>query len=67
MNLKILVLISILIQTFPVHTFLGSKNIFLLENVGNLHLVPQTGFRVFVFPIKLDGASGSPARLFAVY
>jgi kynurenine formamidase len=54
-----------LFQTFPSHVFLGSRNIYMIENVANLQLVPPKGFRVFVFPIKLDEATGSPVRIFA--
>ncbi|GIY54756.1 uncharacterized protein CEXT_564081, partial [Caerostris extrusa] len=52
--------------TYPdTHVTLMKKNIYGLENVNNLHLLPATGATVYVMPMKLKGASGAPCRIFA--
>ncbi|KAF8789143.1 Isatin hydrolase like protein [Argiope bruennichi] len=53
-------------SSFPgTHVTLMEKNIYALENVNNLQLMPPTGATVFVMPMKLKGASGAPCRIFA--
>ncbi|CAL1264655.1 unnamed protein product [Larinioides sclopetarius] len=53
-------------STFPgTHVTLMEKNIYALENVNNLQLMPPTGATVFVMPMNLKGASGAPCRIFA--
>ncbi|GFR22122.1 uncharacterized protein TNCT_131591 [Trichonephila clavata] len=52
--------------TFPnTHVTLMEKNIYGLENVNNLDLLPPTGATVFVMPMKLKLASGAPCRVVA--
>lgn len=43
---------------FPVHKMLLAEQVFLLENLTNLHQLPPYGFEVFAFPLKIraDGA-----------
>lgn len=49
------------------HRHLASKNVYILENVANLHLLPPKGFKVWVMPMKLDKeTTGSPVRLIAI-
>ena len=37
-----------------------------LENVAHLEKLPARGFHVIVAPIKIEGGTGGPVRLFAV-
>jgi len=52
--------------TYPVHVFTSKENIYHLENVANLALVPAAGATVVVAPIKLEKGSGGPARVLAL-
>jgi kynurenine formamidase len=52
--------------TYPVHLFTSKENIYHLENVANLALVPPAGATVVVAPIKLENGSGGPARVLAL-
>jgi len=52
-------------KTYPVHVLFGKRNIWMLENVANLHLLPPRGFNVFVVPFKIDRATGAPTRVLA--
>ncbi|GFT46385.1 uncharacterized protein NPIL_121111, partial [Nephila pilipes] len=52
--------------TFPnTHVTLMEKNIYGIENVNNLDMLPPTGATVFVMPMKLKWASGAPCRVVA--
>lgn len=48
-----------------VHITLMERNIYGLENLENLHLLPATGAVVYVMPMKLRYASGAPCRVVA--
>lgn len=48
-----------------VHVTLMEQNIYGLENVNNLDLLPPTGAKVYVMPMKLRYASGAPCRIVA--
>jgi len=52
--------------TYPVHVFTAKENVYHLENVANLALVPPAGATVVVAPIKLEDGSGAPARVLAL-
>jgi kynurenine formamidase len=52
--------------TYPVHLFTSKQSVYHLENVANLGLVPPSGTTVIVAPVKLEGGSGGPARVFAL-
>ncbi|KAF6022316.1 kynB [Bugula neritina] len=54
---------------FPVHRFLQGQNIFLLENVGNMSALPKggDGVTLVVGAMKVDGGTGGPARLLALF
>jgi len=52
--------------TYPVHQFTAQENLYHLENLANLGLVPLTGATVVVAPIKLENGSGAPARVLAL-
>ncbi len=51
---------------FPVHHAILGAGLFQLENLANLSQVPETGAFLVVAPIKLEGGSGGPARVFAL-
>ncbi|KAG8186732.1 hypothetical protein JTE90_009801 [Oedothorax gibbosus] len=48
-----------------VHVTLMEQNIYGLENVNNLDLLPESGAVVYVMPMKLRYASGAPCRIVA--
>ncbi len=51
---------------FPVHrTILGADK-YLVENIANANLIPVTGARVLVLPMKIKDATESPIRLIAL-
>jgi kynurenine formamidase len=51
---------------FPVHHLVLGAEDYQLENLANLDKLPETGAFLIVAPIKLDGGSGGPARVFAL-
>ncbi len=53
-------------ETYPVHVFTSRENVYHLENLANLALVPAAGATVVVAPIKLEKGSGGPARVLAL-
>ena len=53
-------------ESYPVHLFTSRENVYHLENVANLALVPAAGATVVVAPIKLENGSGGPARVLAL-
>jgi kynurenine formamidase len=53
-------------KEFPVHQYTLSHSVYHLENVANLEHVPSEGAMVVVAPMKLEGGSGSPVRIFAL-
>lgn len=53
-------------ESYPVHVFTSRENVYHVENVANLALVPATGATVVVAPIKLENGSGGPARVLAL-
>jgi kynurenine formamidase len=53
-------------KDFPIHHFTAKNDVYHLENVANLNLVPEAGSIVVVAPAKLEGGSGGPARIFAL-
>lgn len=51
-------------QQFGTHRVLLDRNMFIIENINsNLDKVPLTGAKVNIFPLNLQGASGSPCRV----
>ncbi len=50
-------------HTYPLHHLTLDANAYLLENVGNLEALPDTGTVIIVSPMKLTGGSGSPVRI----
>lgn len=53
-------------KDFPVHKYTLAHSLYHLENVANLGLVPEAGAMVVVAPMKLEGGSGGPVRIFAL-
>ena len=50
-------------HTYPLHHITLDANTYLLENVGGLEALPDTGALVVVSPMNLSGGSGSPVRI----
>jgi len=38
-----------------------------IEQLANLGELPPSGFKLAVFPLKIMGASGAPARVVAIF
>jgi kynurenine formamidase len=53
-------------DTYPVHLFTSRQQIYHLENLTNLGLVPPAGATAVVAPLRLENGSGSPARVMAL-
>lgn len=51
---------------FEVHHLALGAGLYHLENLADLSEVPETGAFLIVAPIKLEGGSGGPVRVFAV-
>jgi kynurenine formamidase len=51
---------------FPAHLVVNGADLFHLENVANVHLLPPTGAYLIIAPIKIEGGSGGQVRIFAV-
>lgn len=52
-------------KKFPAHKIFTKKQVYLLENVANLHLLPPQNFRLFVVPFKIEAGTGAPTRVIA--
>lgn len=53
-------------RDFIVHQLLGGANIPIFENVANLGRLPPKGSTIFAIPMKIQGGSGAPLRIFAL-
>lgn len=53
-------------QDSMAHRILLGDNIFGIENLTNLELLPPLGSTLIVAPMKIKGGSGGPARVFAL-
>ena len=51
---------------FAVHHLSLGAGLYHLENLADLSEVPDSGAFLFVAPIKLEGGSGGPVRVFAI-
>jgi kynurenine formamidase len=51
---------------FALHCFTLGSGLYHLENLANLHEVPESGAFLVVAPIKLEGGSGGAVRVFAI-
>ena len=48
--------------SFPIHHILLGQNVVIIENLMNLEALPEAGFELFCFPLKLKEADGAPVR-----
>ena len=53
-------------QDFAVHHTALGAGLYHLENLSDLSEVPEAGAYLVVAPIKLEGGSGGPVRVFAI-
>ena len=51
---------------FWAHQIILSANIYGIENIANLNLLPTIGATLIVAPMKIEGGSGAPSRLYAL-
>jgi kynurenine formamidase len=51
---------------FSVHHLALGAGLYHLENLSDLSAVPEAGAFLMVAPIKLEGGSGGPVRVFAL-
>jgi kynurenine formamidase len=51
---------------FPVHRLALQAGLFNIENLADLSALPESGASLIVAPIKLQGGSGGPCRVFAI-
>lgn len=51
-------------EGFMSHQMLLDRNMYIIENLNsNIEKLPAAGAKVSIFPLKLEGASGSPCRV----
>jgi len=53
-------------KNYEVHHFALGSDLFQLENLASLDALPESGAWLIVAPIKLEGGSGGPCRVFAI-
>jgi kynurenine formamidase len=53
-------------KDFLVHHIVLGAGLYQLENLADLTELPETGAFLVVAPIKLEGGTGGPARVFAI-
>jgi len=53
-------------KDFPVHHVSSEAGKYNLENVANLDKLPPLGATLIIAPIKIEGGTGGPARIFAL-
>jgi kynurenine formamidase len=53
-------------EDYSVHHLALGAGLYQLENLSDLNEVPETGAFLIVAPIKLEGGSGGPVRVFAL-
>jgi len=51
---------------FEAHQVMCKANVWGIENIANLNLLPPKGFLIYNMPLYLKDGSGSPVRVFAV-
>ncbi|MDP3560166.1 MAG: hypothetical protein Q8R79_07465 [Legionellaceae bacterium] len=52
---------------FWAHRIILGSNLYGIENVAHLDLLPVFGAKLIVAPMKIAGGSGGPSRLFAIF
>ena len=53
-------------EDFPVHRVICGADKLGLENIANLDKLPPAGATLWVIPMDIKGATGAPARVFAI-
>jgi kynurenine formamidase len=53
-------------KDYAVHTLALGSDLYQLENLSDLGELPESGAMLIVAPIKLEGGSGGPCRVFAI-
>jgi kynurenine formamidase len=53
-------------RDFIAHQILGAANVPIFENVAALEKLPAKGATIFALPMKIQGGSGAPLRIFAL-
>jgi kynurenine formamidase len=53
-------------EDFPAHHLALGSGLYHVENLADLSALPETGAFLVVAPIKLEGGSGGPVRVFAL-
>lgn len=53
-------------KNYEVHHLALGSDLFQLENLANVDALPESGAWLIVAPIKLEGGSGGPCRVFAI-
>jgi kynurenine formamidase len=53
-------------KNFEVHRLSHGADLYHLENLADLSALPEAGAYLVVAPIKLEGGSGGPCRVFAI-
>jgi kynurenine formamidase len=53
-------------QDFPVHHLALGAGLYHIENLADMRALPEAGAVLVVAPIKLNGGSGAPCRVFAL-
>ncbi len=53
-------------EDFLVHSYALKQDLYLIEGLINLDLLPARGSVLFCGPLKIEGGTGSPARVMAV-
>src|SRR5205814_9700316 len=53
-------------EDYPVHRIAAAAGVYQIENLADLSGLPQSGAFLVVAPIKLEGGSGGPCRVFGV-
>jgi kynurenine formamidase len=53
-------------KEFEVHRLSHGAGLYHLENLADLSSLPESGAFLIVAPIKLEGGSGGPVRIFAI-
>ena len=53
-------------QDYLVHRLALGAGLYQLENLADLSALPESGASLVVAPLKLDGGSGAPCRVFAL-
>ncbi|HEY1265902.1 MAG TPA: cyclase family protein [Candidatus Binatia bacterium] len=53
-------------RDFIVHQVFGGANVPIFENVANLDKLPAKGATIYAAPMKIEGGTGAPLRIFAI-